>query len=672
MLLKKLTLDNFRQFMGTHEIEFSTDDNKNVTIIMGDNAVGKTTLAQAFKWVLYGSVDFDDKIVLNGKMRNELNVNEEAQTKVMLILVHNDIEYRIIRIQKFRKEPPNEFKIAKPEVAISFITKDGQTDFIRQEKVLSTINSIMPEALSRYFFFDGERINNMNHEVKSGRSKEFSEAVKNLLGLTALKNAIDHFNPNSKDSVIGRYNKEIDQVGGQKSQELREIIYSSNELLEKNQNRIDEINKDIAAYAERTDNVKQKLLEMADAEKSQQRLNELNENVVLESKRKDETTKSFFKYFSKNSKDYFANVMIKDSLDELDETDNIDKGIPDVTKDTIEFLLRRGKCICGEDLSNQTGQACRTLMEQLKNVPPEYVGTSIRTFVNEAQMRSKNSSDFFTTCKDYIHNIRSIADIIEETKRGIGEIDKSFLMNSNKKITDLKNNQMNWEREGQRLSAEKDSLNRDIGKLESQMINAENEINKLEKINNKNEKVEEFKKYAEAVYEKLKRAYDFKEQEVRKTLEQEMNTLFSQIYAGAMNIRIDDKYNIATYVSELQDNSLNLDRSTSQGYSVIFAFIVAIINMAKKVTNGDSELVASEVYPLVMDAPLSAFDKRRIKNICNVIPGIARQVIIFIKDTDGDSAKENMMNRIGAEYEMKKMNGSELSTYIEKRSDDNV
>ena len=41
MLLKKIILDNFRPFKGKQEILFSTDINKNVTVIMGENGSGK-------------------------------------------------------------------------------------------------------------------------------------------------------------------------------------------------------------------------------------------------------------------------------------------------------------------------------------------------------------------------------------------------------------------------------------------------------------------------------------------------------------------------------------------------------------------------------------------------------------------------------------------------------
>ena len=73
--------------------------------------------------------------------------------------------------------------------------------------------------------------------------------------------------------------------------------------------------------------------------------------------------------------------------------------------------------------------------------------------------------------------------------------------------------------------------------------------------------------------------------------------------------------------------------------------------MLKEKINSDDEPNESE-YPLVMDAPLSSFDQTRIKNICDVIPTIARQVIIFIKDTDGNIAKSEMNQKIGIEYKV--------------------
>jgi len=59
MIIKSLELHNFRQFMDDEDkhgqkIVFSIDPEKKATILIAKNATGKTTLLQAFSWILYG------------------------------------------------------------------------------------------------------------------------------------------------------------------------------------------------------------------------------------------------------------------------------------------------------------------------------------------------------------------------------------------------------------------------------------------------------------------------------------------------------------------------------------------------------------------------------------------------------------------------------------------
>jgi DNA sulfur modification protein DndD len=72
-----------------------------------------------------------------------------------------------------------------------------------------------------------------------------------------------------------------------------------------------------------------------------------------------------------------------------------------------------------------------------------------------------------------------------------------------------------------------------------------------------------------------------------------------------------------------------------------------------------------------MDAPLSAFDRERIKRITDILPKSADQIMMFIKDTDGLEAKKYLSNFIGAEYvinQEKTPNGkaSEIHSVIER------
>ena len=68
-------MQNFRQFIN-EKIDFSTDPERNVTLIIGENGTGKTTFAQAFFWCLYGETDFTDKIMLNKSIRQLLEIED--------------------------------------------------------------------------------------------------------------------------------------------------------------------------------------------------------------------------------------------------------------------------------------------------------------------------------------------------------------------------------------------------------------------------------------------------------------------------------------------------------------------------------------------------------------------------------------------------------------------
>ena len=167
--------------------------------------------------------------------------------------------------------------------------------------------------------------------------------------------------------------------------------------------------------------------------------------------------------------------------------------------------------------------------------------------------------------------------------------------------------------------------------------------------------VEIYKAYAEQIYHDLIETYTQSEAQIRQRLQETINNIFKQIYEGGLSLTIDEKYHISVYANDYEGDGV--ETSTAQSISVIFAFITAIIKMARENRNAsdeDAQLLSSEPYPLVMDAPLSAFDKRRIKTVCTALPETAEQVIIFIKDTDGELAEEYMGSRIGSRHRFDK------------------
>ena len=103
MLIRSIRLVNFRQFKDT-TIEFCCDEGKNVTVVTGQNATGKTTLVRAFLWCLYRINNFEDKILLNKtEAASSVPGGEPKEVKVTVELEHGGYYYKITTKESYAK-----------------------------------------------------------------------------------------------------------------------------------------------------------------------------------------------------------------------------------------------------------------------------------------------------------------------------------------------------------------------------------------------------------------------------------------------------------------------------------------------------------------------------------------------------------------------------------------
>lgn len=214
MLFKTLKMVDFRQYKGETKISFSCDKEKNVTIILGDNTFGKTTLLQAFNWCLYEEAVLENPdMLLNLDVASSMHENESTDIEVEITLLYNGTEYILTRTQTYQKKN-GKVKGLNPNIRVSYKQKDGQTESIKDTKIETVINTILPKDLSTYFFFDTERVGTISNR------KDLADSVKGLLGLSILENSIKHLgNRNSRTTVIGQYYSSMDIEGDSKAQE---------------------------------------------------------------------------------------------------------------------------------------------------------------------------------------------------------------------------------------------------------------------------------------------------------------------------------------------------------------------------------------------------------------------------------------------------------------------
>lgn len=657
MLLESIKLQNFRQFRN-EAINFAKgEDGKNVTIIIGENGTGKTTFAQAFFWCMYGETEFSDKMILNKIVAVEMYPGQEEKVCVTLVLRHGAVEYTLIREQVYRKDYNNNIKGDNTIFNIARKNANGNTDYVKRTQCEAEIKGILPKELSRYFFFDGERIEKMSKDISSGKkSTDFAEAVKGLLGLNGYISAIAHFNPRSKNGVIGSYESSFDSKSNRKISEYTEIIDRCKGEIEKLEARLEDLDAQIESAEQCKDEKTEEIKQYAEGEQLQGQKEKLLREIKNAEDVRTKVYKSICKDFNSSMSSFFSLSLMKRTLDLLSQEDFSGKDIPYMHTKTIKYLIKQKICICGTHLDEGT-IPYNKVMDLINYLPPQSISTTISDFKQEARHRVRSANDIITQVQENLAIMSMQDDDIAEKKDDIQKIDAKLNGGDVRgKVRAINSEIQLCDDTIRKSNAEKEKCNREIGGLEKERDRADTERRNLTLLDERNKQIEIYKAYAERIYSELLEEYTASESTIREKLQDTINDIFKQIYEGGLSLTIDEKYHISVYANDYEGD---VETSTAQSISVIFAFITGIIKMAREnrnAPNDEAKLLSSEPYPLVMDAPLSAFDKRRIKTVCEALPRTAEQVIIFIKDTDGELAEEYIGEKIGSRHCFNKLN----------------
>ena len=403
---------------------------------------------------------------------------------------------------------------------------------------------------------------------------------------------------------------------------------------------------------EKSEEIKQ----YAEGEELQRQKEKLILKIARAKESRANVVKAICKDFNSSMSSFFSAALMMRSLELLSDKDFTGKDIPFMHAKTIEYLLKQKVCICGTHL-DEGSVPYNKVMELIQFLPPQSISTTISDFKKEAKRRANAQQDLFAHISDNLAVIsqqdEEITDLQDELHAVEGKLSGGDVRG---KVRAINSEIQLCDKTIRESTAEKDRLLVKKGGYESDAERADTERRNLTLLDDKNKKIEIYKAYAERIYEELLEVYATSEAEIRRKLETTINEIFKQIYDGGLYLTIDEKYHISVYVNEYDGD---VETSTAQSISVIFAFITGIIKMARdnrNATDDNAKLLSSEPYPLVMDAPLSAFDKRRIKTVCEALPNTAEQVIIFIKDTDGELAEEHMGDKIGCRHYFDKKN----------------
>ena len=184
MRLHRLGFSNFGPFKGDQAIEFPDDNG--VSVIYGDNNLGKTTILNSVRWLFVGKF-----LERTGKTRNDRElVNREAiaeaggepvAARVSATVTWRDTKYTLTRSATLDgdKLKPH-LDVVRGSYALS------------AEEARETLQQMIPEEIQQFFLFDAEALNryeDLLHDPTAG--EELKNAIERILGVPVLENATE-------------------------------------------------------------------------------------------------------------------------------------------------------------------------------------------------------------------------------------------------------------------------------------------------------------------------------------------------------------------------------------------------------------------------------------------------------------------------------------------------
>ena len=131
--LEQVTIRNFRNFQGEHKFDFTKD----ITIFLGDNGNGKSSIFDAIQWCILGEID---------------RINEKRSESLKYILINNDSDDCFVEILF-----SNKLKLKRSVSRNSNITvscQDGSGKVVRgEENVRHCLNKAFGNVQNRNFDF---------------------------------------------------------------------------------------------------------------------------------------------------------------------------------------------------------------------------------------------------------------------------------------------------------------------------------------------------------------------------------------------------------------------------------------------------------------------------------------------------------------------------------------
>lgn len=628
-------MKNFRQFYGEQAIQFSTDSDKNITLIHAENGVGKTALLNAIKWCFFEetTLNFSQKEKL---LNNHARDNGDTSYYVSIEFEENGEYFYCER--GYNDLSKNYFKMTRDDFETGVRPINDPELFI---------NSILPKEMSEYFFFQGEGVGSFT-KAKVGHNREVKEAIQNILGFKTAQQAIDDLGDIKKD-----YRKEvaIRNKGSELAKLSEEISKLEQEKIAKD-SRLSKCDKNIGMYEQLISDIDEKLANSNSNAVKQNHQNraklDKQKNVLTERIKGKEAEKvRLIKMYGAH---IFAKKLASQALDFINEEEFKGTIPAPYNENLVRQILDEHACICGAPIHDGS-EAYNNISKLLKNAAdPDQGNRVIRARETLKSIQTKNEgakSHLLANQKDLIE----LHNNLEDTKRELEEISLRMTEFNIDEIVSLENQRKSHQqhkdteyRTQGRLEVETDRLKKTIDVKQS-------EINQLQAqstgIDIYQESLDILSEVESLLINTLQKAEESSFNELSKLINDTLDLYVRQDFKAKIdketfNIRLIDNQNRSVAMSDGQQLLLSL------------TFISSLIQLAATRKNAQGEILTPGVIaPFVIDAPFGVLDNTYKGNMAKSIPESVEQVVFLLSSSHWEgTVEENIRGRVGKEYNL--------------------
>lgn len=658
MILERLVLENFRQFKGRQELVFSDVKKKNVTLVHAENGFGKTTLLKALLWGLYGRPglmgtdgkpdDFEkpDRIIHEGLARSKKDPNEIIAT-VEITFKHDDDRYILTRSLSLAQQEnnPRQTKLTLE------VMQDGQTRNCALPQ--KRIETIVPDGIRKFLFFNGERINYLAMEENS---EQVTDAIHQMLGIRLLKTTVDDL---KHTNVRGKLRNEQKDSTCAEKVELIEKITSIENKISKYGDFKQQTNDNIKAIKDEIDAVDLNLAANREARELQAKRIELkNQSDELKKELKN-ILQRISKILATEGYSLFTTDMINRGQKIVGNLRSEGKIPARVLNTFLQELLDSGTCICKRSLDKRTPE--RNAVKALLSYAADQDFNNAVGALDNAMGRIKGSIKQTEEQLQQLNFDRlNIIEKIRECDEGVEEIHQIL---GNKKDEEVQN----LEEKRKQLELDLISQSKEVGrigeKISSLIADKEDIENQIRQIKDKEETAARAQRRINAVedcIDILQGILDAETEDLRPLLNKEIDKHFRKIMTKDYWVELTSDYTLRILkrvVSDTDDKeTFEIDAALSTGERTVtsLVFIASLLALARRRSEIPTILkgLSGSEFPAAIDSPFGSLSIFR-RGVARYLPELATQVLLLVSPEQYDGQVEEALNeydRVGKRY----------------------